>query len=162
MLKRQCYKDGAHIKHKLKTPEIKEMAYEQYLNHIARGKSSGSWYFDHPDVTLSGYSMERYIKREPEFFDEERLQVARAKGYQVWENVADNAADGTNPDINSAALQMVMRNKFDWDRKEHETNSIEMTALENNFSTLMAQIKMSQSKSLTYDDIQINSESISY
>jgi len=102
---------------KLKTPELKKMAYDQYCAHLAEGKSKKSWYFEHPDLMLTWQTMEKYIANEPQEFNPIHKEIAWSKGYQHWEKVVSNSAEGKNKEANTASLQMVMRNKYDWDRE---------------------------------------------
>jgi len=109
-------KKGNDYAKKLKTAEIKKMAYEQYCNHLAQGKTKRSWYFEHPDLILGWESMEKYIA-EDEDLDPIHKEVAWCKGYQKWENVVSDSAEGKNKNANTASLQMLMRNKYDWDKE---------------------------------------------
>lgn len=111
------YSKGKKNGQKLKTPELKKMAYEQYCSHIASGKSKKSWYFEHPTLTLTWESMEKYIATDPSSFDPLKKQVAYCKGYQLWEEVVASSAKGINKDVNTATLQMLMRNKYGWDKE---------------------------------------------
>lgn len=111
------YSLGKKNAQKLKTPDLKKMAYEQYCQHLAEGKAKKSWYFEHPELMLTWQTMEKYIAEDPSFFNPIHKEVAFAKGYQVWENIVSDSAKGTNKEANTASLQMVMRNKYDWDKE---------------------------------------------
>jgi hypothetical protein len=112
---------------KLKTPELKKMAYEQYCAHIAKGKAKKSWYFEHPDLLMTWQTMEKYIA-DDRFFNPIYKEIAWCKGYQHWEQVVEDSAQGLNKDANTASLQMLMRNKFGWD-KENAGNKEEVSPL---------------------------------
>lgn len=114
--KRKSINKGNKFAKKLKTSELKKMAYDQYCAHIATGKAKKSWYFEHPDLTLTWQTMEKYISEDNEFNPLQK-EVAVCKGYQLWEQVVADSAKGINKDANTASLQMVMRNKFGWDRE---------------------------------------------
>lgn len=101
---------------KLKTPELKKMAYEQYCAHIAKGKTKKSWYFEHPDLMMTWQTMEKYIL-DDSFFNPLQKEIAWSKGYQLWEQVVEDSARGENKDANTASLQMLMRNKYGWDKE---------------------------------------------
>lgn len=105
---------------KLKTPELKKEAYDQYCAHMADGKSKKSWYFEHPSLRLTWESMEKYILDNPSLLDPIHKEIAWCKGYQKWEKIVEDSATGANTNANTASLQMVMRNKFGWD-KDHST-----------------------------------------
>ena len=107
---------------KLKTPELKKMAYEQYCAHLANGKTKKSWYFEHPQLMLTSETMEKYIAEDPCLFDPIHKEIAWRKGYQKWEGIVEGSAEGKNKDANTASLQMLMRNKYDWDKEKSGQN----------------------------------------
>ena len=55
---------------------------------------------------------------EPGIFDPIQIESAKSKGYNLWEQVVEDSAEGKNKDANTASLQMLMRNKFSWDKEE--------------------------------------------
>lgn len=103
---------------KLTTDELKIQAYDQYCAHIAKGKDKKSWFFKHPDLTLTWQTMERYIADDPVVFNPLKKELAYSEGYQHWEAIAEGLADGSNKKACVPALQMIMRNKFKWDRAD--------------------------------------------
>lgn len=115
---------------KLANQELKEEAFRQYLAHLALGKSKKSWYFEHPELTLTWQTMDTYIRDEPQVFNSLKIECAKCKGYQVWEQVAEDSAKGINKDANTASLQMVMRNKFGWDKEENDSRNSKGTLVE--------------------------------
>ena len=102
----------------LKTFELKQMAYKQYCKHIADGLVKKSWYFDHPELKLTWNSMERYIAEDSDL-DPQEKEIAFSKGYQKWEKVVGDSAAGDNKNANTATLQMLMRNKYGWDKDSY-------------------------------------------
>lgn len=114
---------------KLKTIELKLEAYKQYCEHIAAGKSKSAWRLQHPEVSLTWRHMERYIREEPEIFDPTFKEIAECDSLNFWEQQVINAALGVNKDANVAALQMLMRNKFKWDRPDLVKDSDDSAAL---------------------------------
>jgi hypothetical protein len=106
---------------KLKDPEVRQNAYKSYCEHLAKGKSKRSWCFEHPQLTCTWQTIEEYIKDEVEF-NPIHIQTALSKGYAKWEQIVEDGAEGTNPDVNPACLQMVMRNKFGWDKQREGNN----------------------------------------
>jgi hypothetical protein len=102
---------------KLSTPELKADAYKQYCDHLAKGKSKRSWYFEHPELQLTAETMEKYIASSPIDFVPIHKEIAQCKGFGYWEEVVEQSARGENQ-ANTASLQMLMRNKFDWDKEE--------------------------------------------
>lgn len=103
---------------KLKDPKLRLQAYLQYCDHLAKGKSKRSWYFQHPDHRCTWETMESYIKKFSDELDLDLKDIAMAKGFGVWEQIVEDSATGANPDANTASLQMIMRNKFGWDARD--------------------------------------------
>jgi beta-mannanase len=118
---------GNQYAKKLTTLELKEEAYRQYCAHLAKGKSKRSWCFEHEDMILTWETMEKYIAADKEVFDPIKKQAAEIKGYYKWEEIAELSAEGKNQ-ANTASLQMVMRNKFSWDKESHVTHSVQPEA----------------------------------
>lgn len=103
---------------KLKTDEQMTTVYKSYCDHLAAGKVKKSWFFDENGLTLTWETMEKYIANEPHNFDPQKKAAAVAKGMAHWESVVDASAAGENQKANTATLQMLMRNKYGWDRSE--------------------------------------------
>ena len=110
---------------KLKTPELKEQAYDQYCEWVATGNCKRGWHFIHPTITLWAGTMEKYIKNDPESFPAWKLQVAEARSYAVWEDLGKKMMLGEIKGCQPALFQMFMRNKFGWDRETHVVHSNE-------------------------------------
>lgn len=129
---------------KLKTPELKLEAYRQYCEHLARGKSKESWYFEHPDMSLTWETMEKYIK-EDVVFEPIKKKIAEAKGFAMWETVLEESAKGKNTKANTATLQMLMRNKYGWDKSEKKDT--EATEVQHEYyNAVMSQLTNLQSQ----------------
>ena len=129
---------------KLKDADIRQLAYRQYCDHIASGNSKDSWWFEHEQLTCTAQTFDKYIKDEVEF-NPIHKEIAHAKGYRYWETIVHGSADGSNKEANTASLQMVMRNKFKWDKKEEEVEkSPELEAINENFKAFGAQITQLQ------------------
>ncbi len=109
---------------KLKTHKLKQEAYNSYCAHLAKGKSKKSWYFIHPELTLTWQTMETYLASSSVDFDPIKKTIAESQGYQEWEEIAEKCAKGQNKAV-VPALQMVMRNKFGWDKENTITHSVE-------------------------------------
>ena len=108
---------------KLRDHDIKQQAYKQYCEHLAKGKTKKSWFFKHPELTCTSETFEKYLEDEVEF-DPIHLKVAYCEGYQKWEKVLEDGATGENPDVNPACLQMIMRNKYGWDKQQAATTVV--------------------------------------
>jgi hypothetical protein len=114
------FQKGHKVAEKLKTDDLKLLAYQDYCKHLAKGYSQKSWCFVHKDLTLTWDSMERYIKEYAAILLPIHKQVAKSKGQKTWENVIFDSAKGHNEKANTASLQMIMRNMYDWDKREEE------------------------------------------
>ncbi len=124
-----AHKENTYAK-KLTSDELKRKAFESYLAHMAKGKSKKSWWFDHEDITLTWQTMDTYIKNEPQVFSSIQIEAAKSKGYNLWEQVVEDSAKGINKDANTASLQMLMRNKYEWDKQDAAPKSTNETLVE--------------------------------
>lgn len=105
----------------LKEPEIRQIAFKQYCDHIASGKAKQSWRFRHPDYPnyfCTWETMDTYIKENNAEFPSIQREAALIDGYYHWEQIVADSATGVNEKANTASLQMIMRNKFKWDKQE--------------------------------------------
>lgn len=109
---------------KLKTDELKKLAYDSYCAHLSKGKNKRSWFFEHENLTLTWQTMETYITENQVDFNPIKKTIAECKGFQEWEEIAEKCAKGQNKAV-VPALQMVMRNKFGWDKENTITHSVE-------------------------------------
>lgn len=110
----------------LKDPAIRQKAYKSFCDHLAKGKSQKSWFFEEGEHLCCYKTMLSYIQNNPKEFPPIQREIAETKGYQYWESVVEASAEGRNPTANTASLQMVMRNKFGWD-KEQKTGNTQYT-----------------------------------
>ena len=69
--------------------------------------------------------------------------MAETKGYQRWEAIAEASATGENEKANTASLQMVMRNKFGWDKKEEPTVDAQVASSMDSFIKLVSESRES-------------------
>jgi len=140
---------------KLTTKELKEEAFRQYCEHLAKGKSKRSWWFEHPELSLTWETMEKYLREDPDF-DSIKKSISESKGFRVWEDVVEESANGKNRKANTATLQMLMRNKFGWDKEADKQNPDFNVHIELN-QALMEQITKFQ-EARKRDTISINAE----
>jgi len=101
----------------LKDPDMRQRAYKSFCDHRAKGKAIKSWYFVEGDCACTWETMQEYMKDTLEF-SPTQLKVAESEGYQLWETITEDSAKGKNKNANTASLQMVMRNKFGWDKPD--------------------------------------------
>lgn len=104
---------------KLKTPELKAEAYRQYCAHIASGKCKESFYFEHPDLTITFKTLDKYIEEDPIEFPPIQKEVALCKSLSEWEKKGHDMLDG-HRDAETALYQLFMRNKFGWDKNNQQ------------------------------------------
>lgn len=109
-----------------KDPKIVLKAIPKFLEWIALGKSMKSFAYKDEDGICSWMTVVRYMQNE-EFLKEhgiscvpEQREYSKSLGYQIWENIAEESAKGNNEKANTASLQMVMRNKFGWDKRKED------------------------------------------
>lgn len=101
---------------KLKTPELRQAAYKQYCDHLSLGKSKESWYFEHPELSITAKGLERYLKDTDEF-PPIKKEIAEAKGFAKWEQVLEDSATGKDHGkTNTTSLLTILRNKYGFDR----------------------------------------------
>lgn len=103
---------------KLKDPDVRQEAFRQYCAHIESGLSKENFVFEHPQLDCCYKTMESYIKENPMEFPAIKKEIAWAKGFQKLEQVCIDSATGANKDACTASLQMIMRNKYKWDKPE--------------------------------------------
>lgn len=113
------YNKGNQHAKKLTTPELKKMAYESYCSHIAKGKPQKSWYFEHPELTLTYKGMENYIKQSPDEFPPLNKEVAYSKNFEVWFEKGEAMMESQEK-CQPAIYQMIMRNIHGWDKESVE------------------------------------------
>ena len=141
----------------LKDPKVRQRAYESFCKHISKGKSVKSWWFDEDGLTCTWETFYKYIKGKSVkswWFDEDGLtctwetfykyikdktefdpikkELAHCKGLAHWEEVVEKTATGENDKASVPCLQMLMRNKFGWDKPEENSSNTHYTIRVNN------------------------------
>lgn len=101
---------------KMKTPEQKERAYQAYCDHISNGFSKATFVYKSDDFSVSYKTLDKYIEENPIEFPPIHIEFALIESQYYWEKIVKGSAEGTNKDANTASLQMIMRNKFGWDK----------------------------------------------
>jgi hypothetical protein len=104
----------------IKDPEMRKKAYASYCAHLAKGKDKRSWWFEQGGVQCTYRTIESYVQQYPTMLDAKQIELSMCKGYQEWEAIAEDSAKGKNKKANTASLQMVMRNKFGWDKQQQQ------------------------------------------
>lgn len=128
---------------KLKDKEIRQLAYKSYCEHLAKGKSKDSWVFRHGEYVCCYKTFQKYLEDVSEFPPIHK-DAAFADGYREWENVVEGSAKGINTKANTASLQMLMRNKYGWDKADKQADVDANTV--NQFNAIMNQLSQAQAK----------------
>ena len=103
---------------KLKDPDVRQEAYMKFCDWLSKGKSPRSFTFKKGDLKCTGQTIESYIALDPVEFPPIHKQFSFCEGHALWEQVVEDSATGLNKEANTASLQMLMRNKYEWDKKE--------------------------------------------
>jgi hypothetical protein len=116
---------------KIKSPDLRQKAYKQYCEWLSLGKSGRSFTFEEGDLMCTGKTIESYIANYPLEFPPVHKELAKSKGMAKWEQLVEDSAVGINQKANTASLQMLMRNKFGWDKQnqEQETNEAHVVSI---------------------------------
>ena len=116
-LKAKGYKNA--LKFSTDQVDKRYKAYLAYCEWIAMGNSAKSFVYEDEDgVCLLGVTIEKYAKESK--FDPIHMEKALALCQREWEGVVQSSARGLNSKANVASLQMLMRNRFGWDKREKE------------------------------------------
>ncbi len=112
-----------------KKPETVIKAIHLFLAWLAQGKAIQSFSYRDPEnkdeycswqTVLNYLADKEFVEQHNLAFVAEHKILARAEGYSVWEKVCEESAKGLNKEANTASLQMIMRNKFGWDKPEEK------------------------------------------
>lgn len=102
---------------KLKEPDIRQEAYKQYCEWIAKGESKEAWTFQHGDLKCTHRTMEKYIRDHNLEFPTIHKEFAEAQSLQHWLSLGKQMMTGQIEKCQPAIYQMMMRNKFGWDKE---------------------------------------------
>lgn len=103
---------------KLKDSNVRQEAYRQYCEYISGGGTKEAWTFEHPDLTCTNKTMEKYMRENPLEFPPIQKEVADSKSYEHWCTLGKRMMLGQIEKCQPAIFQMFMRNKFDWDKDQ--------------------------------------------
>lgn len=103
---------------KIKDQDLRQKAYKQYCEWLSQGKSGRSFTFVEGDLMCTGQTIQHYMASNPIEFPPIYKEIAESKGMAKWEQVVSDSAEGKNKDANTASLQMLMRNKYGWDKPQ--------------------------------------------
>lgn len=143
---RAIAQQGNQSARKLDTAELRQEAYRQYCAHLASGKNKFSFYFVHPELTLTTDTMEKYLKEYSSEFDPNLMKVALAKRFEHWEEEGKKLMTGKYKHGSPVVWQTFMRNSFKaegWDKIE--STSV-LPDVQITMQRMMAQITSHQQK----------------
>jgi len=122
---------------KLNTPELRKEVFRQYCEWISHGWSRKSFVFDHPDISITWETVEKYMRDFPEELNENDRKVAEAVALKYWESQGVAMMTGQMDKCEPAIYQMMMRNKFGWDKHESKRED----TLETDVKTLLKRLE---------------------
>jgi hypothetical protein len=125
---------------KLKDPGVRQRAFKKFCEWIAKGKSKDSFTFKEDEFKCTYKTLLKYFEDNPQEFPTIEREYAFAEGYSVWEGVVEDSATGKNKKANTASLQMLMRNKYGWDKRDPDsvdaTDSTKLNVLKEFFNSI--------------------------
>ena len=113
-------------KSKIKDDE-KHLAYAQLCDHVRGGYALESWRFrhsDYPQSKLSWKTMLAWVSANPLEYDIRDYELAKIDGFWFWEKAIVNHALAIKKG-DTAGLQIIMRNRFGWDKESTINMSVE-------------------------------------
>lgn len=112
---------GNKFRQKFKTPEIRQEAYKQYCEHIAKGFPKEAFHFKHPTEPVCYKTLEKYIKENPEEFPSILMEEAKADRFKMWFEEGWALVKGLYKRGSPVVWQTIMRNigkEIGWDQVE--------------------------------------------
>ena|SRR5215469_8368200 len=118
---------------KLKTEDVQKAAYMAYCQWIAAGRGKQGFVFDfETEDGQKGFvtyqTVEKCLKDQRFDLDPSHMERAQNFSYQVWENTGIEMMQGKVDKCQPAIYQMMMRNKFSWDKETRITHTHEPDA----------------------------------
>jgi hypothetical protein len=124
---------GNKLAVKLKDPDVRQEAYDQYCTHIASGLPKQAFFFDHPTHSVSWETMDRYIAENPSEFPAIKMEQAKSARYKYWLSHGSMLMRGKYKGGSPTVWTVIMRNIFKdigWDREQiQETNKAHVQRL---------------------------------
>lgn len=130
---------------KLRDPEVRQLAYQKYCAHLAKGKMKQSFVFRHEQLICTWETIDKYLEDEIEF-PPLKKRAAIAEGLGIWEQEVEDAAIGVNEKASIPGLQMLMRNKFGWDKEDKSKQAEIAPAAEKAANSMISMIQTEQQK----------------
>jgi hypothetical protein len=94
-----------------------QQLFDSYITHLGKGKSVRSFVYRGYHLAGTWQLAEAIIKKFPDRFPKAHIDMAKAIGFGTWEEIVEQSAKGENTKANTATLQMLMRNRYDWDKQ---------------------------------------------
>lgn len=131
----------------IKSPEERQIAFDDYCAHISKGKDKSSWWYDNPETGShwTYETIEKWIKTTDEF-ETDKIKIAMSKSFSWYEKHLMDSISGDNTKVNIAGLQMALRNKFGWDRQDRK--QVDMPELMASYERVIVMLSDSQKKAI--------------
>lgn len=118
---------------KIKSEALQQAAYTAYCAWLSMGRDKRGFVFDYEDEAgkqgcVTQQTIENYIKSQRFDLDSSQMDRAESLSYQVWEAAGIQMMKGEIEKCQPAIYQMMMRNKFGWDRDNKVSNVNESDA----------------------------------
>lgn len=118
---------------KIKDDEILACAWHTYCNWIATGKGQRGFVYQYETEegkkgSITWQTLERYAEKFPSICLPEQKEAAENIAYQAWENTGIDMMIGKIEKCQPAIYQMMMRNKFGWDKDTKVSHTYETDA----------------------------------
>lgn len=116
---------------KIKTEHLQQVAYATYCNWIGMGRDKKGFVFEYEDENgnighVTQGTIENYVKSQRFNLDPSQMDKAEAYSFQAWEAIGIQMMKGEIEKCQPAIFQMMMRNKFGWD-KDTKNSSVNET-----------------------------------
>lgn len=98
--------------------------FSAYLEHLSHGLSAQTFAWRGHHTSGTHHAAEALVKHHPDRFKKLDIEIAKTLGYAAWEQLLIASATGDNTRANVATLQMIMRNKYNWDRQGITNNDM--------------------------------------
>jgi hypothetical protein len=129
---------------KLKDPAIRQEAYRQYLEHLAKGYPKETFFFDHPTHSVCYKTLDKYLRDHPDEFPPILMEKAKASRYRHWFDEGKMLMQGKYRHGSPVVWGTIMRNIFKdigWDREISSNDDSEQSRV---FESIMKQISEMQ------------------
>jgi hypothetical protein len=118
---------------KIKSEELQKVAFAIYCDWLAMGRDKKGFVCDYVDEngkegSVTYQTIENYVKSQRFDLDPSQQERAECLGFARWETTGIQMMTGEMKNCQPAIYQMMMRNKYSWDKEAksshvHETDA---------------------------------------